>query len=538
MYQIIKTLIFINLVYTNFAFECVSYNDFTLNGQKNDILTLFNNGDFKGKGSFGEVHTISINNEKIAIKKIHIEKCQSLKEFSDSLKEVLTEISILSELSEASNGKYFPKFYGCARTPKSKTGLFGPITLYVVQESLEGDLKKGTINLINIIAPKDRLKLYLELAEGLEFMHSMKYVHSDLKPENVMYTEGYNNFKIIDFGMTGKTSNFILGGSPLFNAPEKINEEDDYNRFSHDIWAYGLTIASIEAKAAYLFSGIDKQCFKNNFSSSCGIQLLTKVGEIMNTVFGNNSSFGNMIKKTVIFSKRNRIQSMTEIVKIIKDTLNNEEEVGSEHMTSTKNHRNKFKYGKNDDDKKKIEIEISAMKNVVKRDIYEKAVSDLETMKYDIFKLETENLKLKNLNDEYRRNPLNKAILLIVGKENYNELVLKIKNDPLDRNDDNKIHLNKRNLDIMKPYAMKNENLNNYHHKPTLYNRDDQKPTLNYRDYYKPTLNNKDDQPNLGHLLDKRDEIRPNIKYDLVKGHEKYTNPPKVRRYIDYKDRI
>lgn len=71
---------------------------------------------------------------------------------------------------------------------------------------------------------KRLVPLYIQLADGLGYMHSQDVVHLDMKPQNVIVTpEG--QAKIIDFGLCMPKGNYNrrVQGTPDFMAPEQIH---------------------------------------------------------------------------------------------------------------------------------------------------------------------------------------------------------------------------------------------------------------------------------------------------------------------------
>ena len=316
-------------------------------GQTVDAETVWYRRPTKGIGSFGEVRSVIINDKEYAMKKIIIGRRKTSDEFQELLDLTLHEIETLRNLSSVINPN-FPVFYGCGMT---ETKVSGPMTIYVIQESLYSDLKPDNAEVfINNVPPKNRLGLYLELAEGLAMMHSKNYVHEDLKPDNIMTnirpkkSDIANlHFKIIDFGLTYKTTENFKGGTVLYNAPEKVNY-DTLNKFEHDIWAFGLTVSAIEAKQTYLFNGINNECFFTNFTQECGTKLYNNVENIMNKVFGRGSKFTELIKETVSYNKDHRPNAENLAKAIRKIIQDGGDELENENMRQTVNYRNSFDF--------------------------------------------------------------------------------------------------------------------------------------------------------------------------------------------------
>ena len=348
MYKTLKNIQIIGLLIHLCLASCDQYQQIRLNKINKTInaQTLFNAGDFRGKGSFGQVNVVTFSGISLAIKKIRLNGSSSYSEFQRNYDSALHEIKILKDLSTSQDGdKYFPYFYGCGFEGNLD---YGPLVIYVIQEILYKDLEKqNAVDLINNVIPKDRIKLYLELAKGLLHMHKMNYVHADLKPANMMTNQSVRNginglhFKLIDFGMTDTTDNYILGGSPCYNSPEKVNGQH-YNKFSHDVWAYGLTVAAIEGTSYYLFRGFNNDCFINRFTDACGRALFKNVSNIMEKIF--NAEFSNIIKNCVDFNEVRRYKTMDPVVKAIEKILeDNNKEMNIESMTTTINRRDIFK---------------------------------------------------------------------------------------------------------------------------------------------------------------------------------------------------
>jgi len=75
--------------------------------------------------------------------------------------------------------------------------------------------------------------------KGLESMHSMNFLHSDLKPGNIM-VDRLGTVKLVDFGravLVGERQAFLLG-SPMYMAPELHRRE--VSTVQSDLYSLGL----------------------------------------------------------------------------------------------------------------------------------------------------------------------------------------------------------------------------------------------------------------------------------------------------------
>jgi serine/threonine protein kinase len=91
-------------------------------------------------------------------------------------------------------------------------------------------------------------KIFKEAATGLAYMNAMKYVHRDVKPDNIL-VNAVGDTKIIDFAITRQIpSGFAKWfyrkgkpqGTPSFMSPEQILDEMPDPRM--DIYSYGCTL--------------------------------------------------------------------------------------------------------------------------------------------------------------------------------------------------------------------------------------------------------------------------------------------------------
>lgn len=87
----------------------------------------------------------------------------------------------------------------------------------------------------------DILRIFSETAEGLHAMHLGEYVHADLKPNNIMLTDG-GKVKLIDLGQSSKIREAKprIQGSIDYMAPEQVRRDKLDERT--DVFGIGSTL--------------------------------------------------------------------------------------------------------------------------------------------------------------------------------------------------------------------------------------------------------------------------------------------------------
>lgn len=186
-----------------------------------------------GQGAFG-VAVLSRRREDglaLVIKKVNVRNMSS-KEKSDALQEV----SILSKLQHKNIIAYHEAFFdeGCLHI----------VLDYADSGTLEDKVKEAQLGGTKI--PIDLAMTWFEqLASGIDFVHSNKIVHRDIKTANIFLTGASSTVKIGDFGIakvlatTADMANTMVG-TPYYLSPE-LCENRPYNSKS-DIWALGCVL--------------------------------------------------------------------------------------------------------------------------------------------------------------------------------------------------------------------------------------------------------------------------------------------------------
>ena len=98
--------------------------------------------------------------------------------------------------------------------------------LYMAMELLEGDDLRKLMERRVDVPLADRVRIMLQIAEGLSYAHSRDVVHRDVKPANLIVTTR-GRIKILDFGLarvasqSNITRRGVILGTPDYMSPEQ-----------------------------------------------------------------------------------------------------------------------------------------------------------------------------------------------------------------------------------------------------------------------------------------------------------------------------
>ena len=115
---------------------------------------------------------------------------------------------------------------------------------FIVMEFLVGEDLRHAIRDKHAGDVANRLRIALDIARALEYIHSQKIIHRDIKPDNV-HIDRSGKVKLMDFGIAKAeglhlTRTGFAVGTPYYMSPEQVRGEPATD--SMDIYAFGILL--------------------------------------------------------------------------------------------------------------------------------------------------------------------------------------------------------------------------------------------------------------------------------------------------------
>ncbi len=182
---------------------------------------------------------------------------------------------------------------------------------FIVREYVEG--KPLTYELLKPLSENEVLEILVQILVILDFIHSKDIIHRDIKPSNIIRRSADNKLVLIDFGaveqISTPTDNYQITtaiiGTPSYMPPEQLSGRP---RFNSDIYALGMV--GIQA-----LTGISPAELPRDFETD----------QILWNDFATeiNPRVANILDKMVSFDFTSRYQSVTEVLRDIRELTTN-----------------------------------------------------------------------------------------------------------------------------------------------------------------------------------------------------------------------
>ena len=284
--------------------EIYQINQNIFNSQYKYISTL-------AKGSFGTViKSLDLKtNKQVAVKII-----SKLNDAQEAINQLKKEVSVLKK----TNHNNIVKLYDFYETSSE---------IYIIMEYIKGGtlktyMKKNKENLYE----NTTKKIIFYLLNAINYLHKLKIIHSDIKPENIMFEneEDISTLKLIDFGLSSfnnKENEYC--GTFLYMAPEILFNNKKLLTNEIDIWSVGIIMYQLLNKNIHpFFNKFELKKNKKDFL----LQNL-KNYEKSNKLIFHNENYISRKAKNLLFNllqikSKNRIQSNLALNHIWFDDLN------------------------------------------------------------------------------------------------------------------------------------------------------------------------------------------------------------------------
>jgi eukaryotic-like serine/threonine-protein kinase len=151
---------------------------------------------------------------------------------------------------------------------------------FMVMEFLRGEDLRHAIKNGHTGDLRNRLRLALQVARALEYIHTQKIVHRDIKPENV-HVSAAGVVKLMDFGIA-KTEGLAMTragyvlGTPYYMAPEQVTGQNVTEQV--DVYAFGVMLFELVTGAKPISGDTVERIFYSILNEPLNLDPMYKAG--------------------------------------------------------------------------------------------------------------------------------------------------------------------------------------------------------------------------------------------------------------------
>jgi serine/threonine protein kinase, bacterial len=186
---------------------------------------------------------------------------------------------------------------------------------YVVQEWVEGQTLSAKVQQQGLLSESAVREILVNLLPVLEYIHSKRIIHRDIKPDNIILRYRDNKPVLIDFGAVRETMGTVVNsqGNPtssiVIGTPGYMPSEQAMGRpvFSSDLYSLGMT-------AIYLLTGLQPQQLETD----------PQTGEIVwrQHAFNISPTFADVIDRAIAYHPRDRFPTAREMLQQLQIAAN------------------------------------------------------------------------------------------------------------------------------------------------------------------------------------------------------------------------
>lgn len=191
-----------------------------------------------GKGSFGVVDLVKGQDRRLYVMKIILQTKPKTSP-SGAIRSDIDEANVLKTLSHPNIVEFKEAFtegrHLCIIMAYCESG--------DLKQRIKMAQKSGKLFKQSLV-----MDWFVQMAQGLEYLHKLHIMHRDLKPQNIFLTSGNRIVKIGDFGVTSKMEGTramaeTVVGTPYYMSPELATNEP-YSQ-KNDVWALGCILSEV-----------------------------------------------------------------------------------------------------------------------------------------------------------------------------------------------------------------------------------------------------------------------------------------------------
>lgn len=217
------------------------YYDTSKSGDSSGMSSHVYPGDFVNDSEF---------HKRFAIKVLKDEFVTGVTNQIDLNREIRFLSKFRKEMDQLPYDRYIIKFIGYSISELKDN------KVWIINEFIPDSL--FDLNIDNTIDDYQRTKIAFEVAEGMEYLHSQRIIHRDIKSPNILVKDKETP-RIIDFGFSRVNINNVsqskICGTDLYMAPEVL--ENTRYGLPADVFSFGLVLYELYLKN--LFSNKQKE---------------------------------------------------------------------------------------------------------------------------------------------------------------------------------------------------------------------------------------------------------------------------------------